>query len=80
MQRSQANSRICQVDLANTYDHKHQDLSPNNASKGLVANVSDITKVLIRKLATQGHCFGAETPAYNQGQLLFPIAPLRKKI
>ena len=61
MQRSQANSRVCQVDLANTYDHKHQDLSPDDASKGLSRMSSDITKVLIRKLATQGHCFGAET-------------------
>ena len=61
MQRSQANSRVCQVDLANTYDHKHQDLSPNDASKGLSRMSSDIAKVLIRKLATQGHCFGAET-------------------
>ena len=59
MQRSQANSRVCQVDLANTYDHKHQDLSPDDASKGLSRMSSDITKVLIRKLATQGHCFGA---------------------
>lgn len=61
MQRSQATSRICQIDLADTYDHKHQDLSIDDASKGLSRMSSDITKVLIRKLATQGHCFGAET-------------------
>ena len=34
MQRSQAQSCLS-VDLANTYDHKHQDLSPDDASKGL---------------------------------------------
>ena len=61
MQRSQATSRICQIDLADTYDHKHQDLSIDDASKGLSRMSSDITKVLIRKLATQVHCFGAET-------------------
>ena len=30
MQRNQATSRICQVDLANSYDHKHQPLSPED--------------------------------------------------
>ena len=32
MQRNQASNRICQVDLAETYDHKHQDVSFNNDS------------------------------------------------
>ena len=61
MKRNYATNRICQADIAEIYDHKHQDLSPDDASKGLSRMSSDITKVLIRKLATQGHCFGAET-------------------
>ena len=33
--RNQAYNRICQVDIADTYDHKHQVLSENDTSKGL---------------------------------------------
>ena len=61
MQRNQATSRICQVDLANSYDHKHQPLSPENRTAGLSRMSIDITKVLFRKLATQGHCLGTDT-------------------
>ena len=61
MQRNQATNRVCQVDIADNYDHKHQSLSVEDASKGLSRMSSDITKVLLRKLATQGHCFGSET-------------------
>ena len=61
MQRNQASARICQVDLANSYDHKHQPLSPEDRSAGLSRMSIDITKVLFRKLATKGHCFGQDT-------------------
>lgn len=61
MQRNQATNRVCQVDIADIYDHKHQSLSVEDASKGLSRMSGDITKVLLRKLATQGHCFGSET-------------------
>ncbi len=60
MQRNQASSRICQVDIADTYDHKHQSLSVEDRSTGLSRMSADITKVLIRKLATQGQCFGPD--------------------
>lgn len=61
MHRNQASNRICQVDIAETYDHKHQPLSEDDRSAGLSRMSSDISKVLIRKLATKGHCFGHET-------------------
>ena len=61
MQRNQASNRICQVDLAETYDHKHQDISLNNEKKGLSRMSIDIIKTLIRKLATQGFTFNIET-------------------
>jgi len=60
MQRNQASNRICQVDIADTYDHKHQSLSIEDRSTGLSRMSADIAKVLIRKLATQGHCFGPD--------------------
>lgn len=61
VQRNQASNRICQVDIASNYDHKHQDLSPDDAAAGLQRMSIDITKVLIRKLATKGYTFNQET-------------------
>ena len=61
MQRNQAYNRICQVDIAKTYDHKHQVLSENDTSKGLSKMSIDITKTLIRKLAAQGDTFTHNT-------------------
>ena len=61
MQRNQAYNRICQVDIADTYDHKHQKLSENDVSQGLSKMSIDITKTLIRKLAAQGDTFTYNT-------------------
>ena len=61
MQRNQASNRICQVDIAHSYDHKHQDLSEEDVSRGLSRMSVDIIKVLIRKLATRGHSFSSDT-------------------
>ena len=61
MQRNHASNRICQVDLAQKYDHKHQDLSEDEDNAGLSRMSIDITKALIRKLATQGNIFTLET-------------------
>ena len=61
MHRNYATNRVCQVDIADVYDHKHQDLSLNNAEAGLSKMSIDITKAFFRKLATQGHTFSSET-------------------
>ena len=60
MQRNFSPQNICQVDLADKYDHKHQDLSADNENKGLSRMSLDIIKTLIRKLATQGNTFSPE--------------------
>ncbi|MDO6507236.1 glycosyl transferase [Colwellia sp. 4_MG-2023] len=60
MYRNYAPNRICQVDIAATYDHKHQDLSLDNDQGGLSKMSVDITKSFIRKLATQGETFTSE--------------------
>ncbi len=60
MQRNYATNQICQVDIAETYDHKHQDLSLGDKTKGLSKMSLDITKSLIRKMATQGEVFTQE--------------------
>jgi glucosyl-3-phosphoglycerate synthase len=60
MYRNYSSNRICQVDIAATYDHKHQDLSLDNDQGGLSKMSVDISKSFIRKLATQGETFTAE--------------------
>jgi len=61
MHRNYANNRLCQVDIADRYDHKHQNLSLEDANAGLSKMSIDITKALLRKLATHGHTFNTET-------------------
>jgi len=61
MHRNYSNNRLCQVDIADVYDHKHQDLSLDDAKAGLSKMSIDITKALFRKLATQGLTFNTET-------------------
>ena len=55
--RNCAPSRICQVDLADNYEHKHQALSPDDASKGLRRMACDVSKALFRTLAGEGLVF-----------------------
>ena len=51
--------RICQVELVENYDHKHQDLSEHDATRGLHRMVVDIAASLIRNLASYGVEFDA---------------------
>ena len=50
--------RICQVDVAETYEHKHQALSQDDASAGLNRMAGDICKSVLRTLAMEGVVFG----------------------
>ena len=52
--RNCAPRRICEVDLCETYDHKHQDLSRDNTEAGLNRMAIDIAKHLFRTLASEG--------------------------
>lgn len=61
MNRNYSHNRICQVDIARTYDHKHQPMSAENAEAGLSKMSIDISKSMFRKLATQGVVFNTET-------------------
>lgn len=60
MYRNYSSNHVCQVDIAKTYDHKHQDLSLDNTSGGLSKMSIDISKAFIRKLATEGQTFTTE--------------------
>lgn len=61
MTRNYSNNRLCQVDIADVYDHKHQDISLDNENAGLSKMSIDITKAVFRKLATNGIVFNQET-------------------
>ncbi len=52
--RHRAAARICQVELCECYEHKHQELSPEDATTGLHRMANDVTKHLLRTLAANG--------------------------
>lgn len=58
--RNCAVSRVCQVDLADTYEHKHQSLSADDPSRGLSRMAADIAKSLFRTIAAEGIVFTAD--------------------
>jgi glucosyl-3-phosphoglycerate synthase len=60
MHRNYANNRLCQVDIAQVYDHKHQEMSLEDQNAGLSKMSIDISKALFRKLATKGQVFSPE--------------------
>lgn len=59
--RNLSQNAVCQVEISDAYDHKHQPLSADNASRGLSRMSTDICKALYRKLATDGTVFSNET-------------------
>ncbi len=61
MYRNYSTNRLCQVDIADAYDHKHQSLSADNDAGGLSKMSIDISKAIFRKLATTGVVFNSET-------------------
>lgn len=61
MKRNYSTNRLCQVDIADQYDHKHQDLSHDDENQGLSKMSIDISKAVFRKLATNGLVFSVET-------------------
>ncbi|MCB1333075.1 MAG: glycosyl transferase [Roseivivax sp.] len=48
---------VCQVEIADTYDHKHQTVSAEDAQGGLNRMSTDICKAIFRKLAADGTVF-----------------------
>jgi glucosyl-3-phosphoglycerate synthase len=52
---------ICQVEVADAYDHKHQPLSKEDRNTGLSRMSVDICKALLRRLAGEGVVFEHET-------------------
>ncbi len=55
--RNYSARRVCQVDIADNYEHKHQPLSAEDAQKGLMRMCVDISKSIFRILAAEGIVF-----------------------
>jgi glucosyl-3-phosphoglycerate synthase len=52
--RNTSSRRVCQVDLTESYEHKHQELSAEDPNKGLAKMCTDIARTILRALASEG--------------------------
>jgi len=52
--RKTSNRRICQTELMESYEHKHQVLNKANPSEGLIRMANDIAKTIFRVLSQNG--------------------------
>ena len=57
MRRMHSSRRICQIDIADLYDHKHQQMGAVEARSGLSKMSADICKAVFRKMAIEGQVF-----------------------
>jgi glucosyl-3-phosphoglycerate synthase len=53
--RNCAIRRICQVDLADNYEHKHQPMTLEDPNRGLLKMGTDIAKCIFRTMASMGY-------------------------
>jgi glucosyl-3-phosphoglycerate synthase len=53
--RNCALRRICQVDLSDNYEHKHQSLTLEDPNKGLLKMGTDVAKSIFRTMASMGY-------------------------
>ncbi|WP_068108674.1 glycosyl transferase [Tropicimonas marinistellae] len=58
--RNLAPKSVCQVEISDAYDHKHQPLSEEDSTAGLSRMSIDICKAIFRKLAADGTVFSEE--------------------
>jgi glucosyl-3-phosphoglycerate synthase len=59
--RNYSVNHLCQVDITDNYDHKHQSISFDNPEAGLSKMSLDISKTLFRKLASSGVVLSSDT-------------------
>ena len=58
--RNSSTQRICQADLIETYEHKHQPISEADPKKGLFKMSIDIARAFCRTMVSQGEVFSAD--------------------
>jgi glucosyl-3-phosphoglycerate synthase len=52
-----SNRRLCQTEIMESYEHKHQDLGSQESNSGVYKMAADIAKTLFRVMAQQGVVF-----------------------
>jgi len=55
--KNTSNRRICQTEIMDTYEHKHQDLGNKAAGGGVYKMAGDIAKTIFRVMAQEGVVF-----------------------
>lgn len=55
--KNTSNRRICQTEIMESYEHKHQELGNQDSGGGIYKMANDITKTLFRILAQEGITF-----------------------
>lgn len=68
--RNTSVKRVCQVELCQTYEHKHQELSAGDPSRGLMRMAHDILTTLFRTFSSMGVVLPSEHFATLQSAYL----------
>lgn len=55
--KNTSNRRICQTEIMDSYEHKHQELGSQNSGDGIYKMANDIAKTLFRVMAQEGIVF-----------------------
>ena len=55
--KNTSNRRICQTEIMDSYEHKHQELGSKDAGGGVYKMANDIAKTLFRILSQEGVVF-----------------------
>lgn len=55
--KNTSNKRICQTEIMETYEHKHQELGSADSGGGIYKMANDIAKTLFRVMAQEGVVF-----------------------
>lgn len=55
--KNTSNRRICQTEIMETYEHKHQELGSQDTGGGIYKMANDIAKTLFRVMAQEGVVF-----------------------
>ncbi len=59
--KNTSNRRICQTQIMDTYEHKHQELGSQESGGGIYKMANDIAKTIFRVMAQEGVVFSTST-------------------
>jgi len=59
--KNTSNKRICQTEIMETYEHKHQELGSQSEGGGIYKMANDIAKTIFRVMAQEGVVFSSSS-------------------